>query len=72
LWEFHLLSEGYHRRVELQWLHTRAIMAMINNTTLGAKKLTEEEIKPLELDKRVGSQRDEKASISLFEQMVKR
>ena len=45
---------------------------MINNTTVGAKKLTEEEIKPLELDKKVSSQRDEEASISLFEQMVKR
>lgn len=66
------MSEGYHRRVEAQWLHTRAIMAMINNTTLGAKKLTEEEIKPLELDKKQRTEQSEESSIMLFESIVKR
>lgn len=66
------VSEGYHRRVEAQWLHTRAIMAMINNTTLGAKKLTEEEIKPLELDKKQRTEQSEESSIMLFESIVKR
>lgn len=47
-------------------------MAMINNTTLGAKKLTEEEIKPLELDKKQRTEQSEESSIMLFESIVKR
>ena len=65
-----MLSEGYKRREERKWLHTREIMTIINNTAFGGKQTTPEKIKPLELDSQVVH--DESKSIALFEQLVSR
>lgn len=65
-----MLSEGFKRREERKWLHTREIMTIINNTSFGGKQTTPEKIKPLELDKFI--EQDESRSVALFEQLVKR
>lgn len=65
-----MLSEGYRRREERKWLHTRELMTIINNTSFGGKQTTPEKIKPLELDR--FNEQDESGSIALFEQLVKK
>ncbi len=65
-----MLSEGYKRREERKWLHTREIMTIINNTSFGGKQTTPEKIKPLDLDSQIVH--DESKSIALFEQLVAR
>ena len=69
LFEFFMLSEGYKRREEKKWLHTRELMTIINNTSFGGKAITPEKIKPLDLDKTIVQ--DQSASINLFKNMVK-
>ena len=69
LFEFFMLREGFNRREELKWVHTRELMTIINNTSMGCKPITPEKIKPLNLDSRI--QHDENASIDLFKNMVK-
>lgn len=64
-----MLSEGYVRREELKWVHTREIMTMINNSSEYCKNTTPQKIKPLRLDEQ--NEIDETQSISLFEKMVK-
>lgn len=64
-----MLSEGYKRREEKKWLHTREIMTIINNTSFGGKATSPEKIKPLELDKAIIH--DQVGSIDLFQKMIK-
>jgi hypothetical protein len=64
-----MLSEGYKRREERKWLHTRELMTLINNTSFGGKATTPEKIKPLELDKQIVH--DQTSSINLFKNIVK-
>lgn len=70
LYQFTLLSEGYEKRSELQWLHTREIMTMINNSSPYCKSIDSKKIVPLKLDKI--EEQDESKSIALFEQLVKK
>lgn len=64
-----MLSEGYKRREERKWLHTREMMTIINNTSFGGKATTPEKIKPLEMDKAINH--NEKSSIDLFQKLIK-
>jgi len=65
-----MLSEGYKRREDVKWLHTREIMAMINNTSPYCKTIDPKKLVPLSIDKLVIE--DESKSIALFEQLVNR
>lgn len=41
------MVEGQNRKEELQWLHTRELLTMIHNTSMGAKR----RIKPTDIIK---------------------
>lgn len=65
-----MLSEGYKRREERKWLHTREIMAMVNNTSPYCKTIDPKKLVPLSGDSLIVE--DESKSIALFEQLVAR
>lgn len=65
-----MLSEGFRRREELKWLHTREIMTMIHNTSPYCKSKSAKELVPLSLDNEVIE--DESASIALFQKLVQK
>jgi len=70
LYQFDLLSQGYDKRREIEWMHTREIMAMINNTSPYCKNIDPKKLVPLSIDKLTVE--DESKSIALFEQLVSR
>ena len=62
--EYHYLAEGYYKRQEIKWLHTRDIVAKIHNTNAGkiSEQRTPQQLYPLQIDKELDKLRAKEQS----------